>query len=212
MVSHSFRVRTLLDYTRRAGGPKGRHQLLMSAYVSHLVPWFSKYRSWNFQNLVPKTSKSPTFGTLILQISLVKLSKSGPQNLKIVHFRVPFLDRILNVSRAKFGVSRSQKELKMTQKCNNCFGIVRTDTHTHRHRQTDAHQNFGSLHNRPFGQCRYIWRILKKNFQNFQNRHIWWVTMILQEKHWKPTSKSTKYRYFRLWRTQNIYLHFLPFV
>ena len=83
----------------------------------------------------PQTSKTPTFGTLKLQISLVKRSKSRPQNLKIVHFWVPFLDRILNVSRAKFGVSRSQKELKMTQKCPNCFGIVRTDRQTH-NRQT----------------------------------------------------------------------------
>ena len=123
-----------VDYTRRAGGPKGLHQLLMSAYVSLLVPWNSILRLWNLQNPVPKTSKTPTFGTLKLQFSPLKRSKSGPQNLKIVHFWVPFLDRILNVSRAKFGVSRSQKELKMTQKCNNCFGIVRT----HTDRQTDA--------------------------------------------------------------------------
>ena len=102
-----------------------------------------------------------TFGTLKLHSSPLKPSKSGPQNLKntyfwdletpffapetfkiwsqnlkIVHFWVPFLDRILNVSRAKFGVSRSQKELKMTQKCPNCFGIVRTDRQTDRHRRT----------------------------------------------------------------------------
>ena len=89
-----------------------------------------------------------TFGTLKLHSSPLKPSKSRPQNLKytyfwdletpffapetfkiwsqnlkIVHFWVPFLDRILNVSRAKFGVSRSQKQLKMTQKCPNCFGI-----------------------------------------------------------------------------------------
>ena len=50
-----------------------------------------------------------TFGPRFLRLSLVKRSKSGPQNLKINHFRVPFLDQILNVSQAINGVSRVQK-------------------------------------------------------------------------------------------------------
>ena len=53
----------------------------------------------------------------------VKRSKYVPKNLKIDQFRVPFLDQILNVSQAINGVSRVQKELKIAQKCNNCFGI-----------------------------------------------------------------------------------------
>ena len=97
------------------------------------------------------TGLCPTFGTSKLHSSPLKRSKSGPQNLKIVHFWVPFLDRILNVSRAKFGVSRSQKELKMTQKCNNCFGIVRTDRRTdtdrHTHIKILAHCTIGPSDN-----------------------------------------------------------------
>ena len=72
----------ILDYTRRAGGPKGLHQLLMSAYVSLLVPWNSILRLWNLQNPVPKTSKTPTFGTLKLHSSPLKRSKSDPKTSK----------------------------------------------------------------------------------------------------------------------------------
>ena len=88
---------------------KGLHQLLMSAYVSLLVPWNSILRLWNLQNPVSKTSKTPTFGTLKLQISPVKRSKSGPEKGSKSGRFWGFGDQILKVSEAKNGVSGYQK-------------------------------------------------------------------------------------------------------
>ena len=58
----------------------------------------------------PNQRGSMLFSCFLLDLTpMVKRSKSGPQNLEIVHFWVPFLDRILNVSRAKFGSFRVLK-------------------------------------------------------------------------------------------------------
>ena len=61
-----------------------------------LDPWNSIYRSWNVQNLDPKPEISPKwslFGPLKLNLSLLKHSKSGSRNSKVIAFLVLLFER-----------------------------------------------------------------------------------------------------------------------
>ena len=141
------------------------------------IPWISKFRPWNVQNPLSETSKTPSFGSLNLQIYPVKRSKSGPQNLNKQPLLGPWISkyRSWNVQNLVPKTSKSSTfgslfwtgfwtfhgrnlEFRGPTKSSKWHKSVtialvwcgqtdrRTDT------QTDAHQIFGSLHNRPFGQ------------------------------------------------------------
>ena len=78
-----------LQYGKKFGSELGLLALLLDR-----IPTFTKYAKL-MKTLTEGPSSAAhvslclTFGTLILQISLVKLSKSGPQNLKITYFWDP---------------------------------------------------------------------------------------------------------------------------
>ena len=125
LMSHFWYPETpfFASETFKIQSPKPQKHLLLG-------PWNSIFRLWNVQNLVPKTSKSSTFGSLFW----TGFWTFHGRNLE---FRGP----------------------KKSSKWHKSVTIALVSCgHRHTHRQTHAHQNFGSLCNRPFGQ-----KFLSKN-------------------------------------------------